>query len=105
MTTYKLNRAAFREEILNAPWMVGEMERRAELGHAFAESIAPDAPPIGEGYIKSFVIFKGRDGGIHGDRAYAELANYSPHALFVEFGTDTNEAHHVLTRAMEVMGG
>jgi hypothetical protein len=105
MTTYRLDPAGFREHLLNAPWMVAEMRRRAEEGKAFAESIAPDAPPIGEGYIASFEVESGTQGGVHHDRAYATLSNTSDHAVYVEFGTERNEAHHVLTRALDVMGG
>lgn len=103
MTTYRLDRAAFREHLLNAEWMVAEMDRRAVKGYEFARDISPDATPLEEGYIASFVIFSGRDGGTENDRAYAELANTSDHAVYVEFGTEHQEAHHVLTRAMDVM--
>lgn len=105
MSNYRLDPAAFEEHVLNAEWMVAEMVRRAEKGHKFAESIAPDAPPIGEGYIKSFVIFSGTHGGQHDDRAYAELANYSDHAVYVEFGTEKMDGQHVLAKALDVMGG
>jgi hypothetical protein len=105
MTSYRLNPAAFREHLLNAPWMVEHMRQRAEEGKAFAESIAPDAPPYGEGYIASFEVEAGRDGGIHNDRAYATLRNTDDAAVFVEFGTERTPARHVLTRALDVMGG
>jgi len=100
---FKLDPAGFREHLLNAEWMVAEMDRRAQAGYELARSIAPDAPPYGEGYVASFLITSGRDGGIHHDRAYAELVNYSPHARYVEFGSEHNEAHHVLGRAMDAM--
>lgn len=104
MTTYRLDPAAFREHVLNAPWMVEEMRRRAEHGKTFAESIAPDAPPHGEGYIASFEVESGVGGGLNHDRAYASLRNTDDAARFVEYGTPTNAAHHVLTRSLDVMG-
>lgn len=104
MTTYRLDRAAFREHVLNAPWMVEHMRARAERAKEFAESIAPDAPPYGEGYIASFNVEAGTNGGIHHDRAYATLSNDDDAASFVEFGTERQEAQHVLTRALDVMG-
>jgi hypothetical protein len=105
VASYHLNRPAFRRLVLNAPWMVEEMHSRAEAGKDFAESIAPDAPVIGEGYIASFEVESGTNGGIHHDRAYAILRNTSDHARYVEHGTEHNDAHHVLTRATDVMGG
>jgi hypothetical protein len=106
MTFYRLNRAGFRKNLLNAEFMRAEMERRALRAKEFAESIAPDAPPIGEGYIASFEVESGTEGGIHHDRAYATLRNTSEHARYVEFGNGhEGTAHHVLTRALDVMGG
>lgn len=102
---YHLNRLAFRRLVLNAPWMVEEMRSRAERGKEFAESIAPDAPPIGEGYIASFEVESGTNGGIHHDRAYAILRNTSDHARYVEHGTERTDAHHVLAKSLDVMGG
>jgi len=103
MTSYRLNPAAFRELVLNAEWMVAEMAARAERGKEFAMSVAPDAPPYGEGYIASFEVESGRDGGIHGDRAYGRLSNGDDAARYVEFGTPTIQPHHVLTRALDAM--
>lgn len=105
MTSYRLDRAAFRQHLLNAEWMVAEMQQRAERGQAFAESVAPDAPPYGEGYVASFDVEAGRDGGVHHDRAYATLSNSDDAAVYLEFGTERTEAHHILTRSLDVMGG
>lgn len=103
MTSYRLDPAAFRKLVLNAPWMVEEMRSRAEAGKAFAVSVAPDAPPYGEGYIASFEVESGTGGGVHHDRAYAELRNTDDAARYIEFGTERTHAHHVLTRAADVM--
>lgn len=105
MPSYRLDPVAFREELLNADWMEAEMLARAERGKEFAESIAPDAPPYGVGYISSFEVKSGKHGGIHGDRAYAELSNSSEHAVYVEFGNGHDNGDHVLGRAMDVMDG
>lgn len=104
MTSYNLDRAGFREHLLNAPWMVEKMREHAEAGKAFAESISPDAPPLGEGYIASFEVEAGTEGGIHHDRAYATLRNTSDHARYIEFGTERTEAQHVLSKALDAMG-
>jgi len=98
---YRLDRAAFRELVLNAPWMVAEMDRRAQAGYEYAVTVAP--VESGE-YKESFIIFAGTNGGAKHNRAYAALHNYSDHALEVEFGTERQEAHHVLTRTLGVMG-
>lgn len=103
MTTYRLDPAAFREHVLNAPWMVEEMRQRAERGKAFAESIAPDAPPYGEGYIASFKVDAGTNGGVHHDRAYGTLSNSDDAAVFLEFGTEKMPAQHILLRSLDVM--
>lgn len=102
---YRLDPASFRHNLLNAEFMVEHMRKRAEEGHTYAKSVAPDAPPYGEGYIASFEVEAGRDGGVHHDRAFGVLRNTSPHARYVEFGTENNRAHHVLLAAMDVMGG
>lgn len=102
---YNLDRVGFREHLLNAPWMVELMKERAEAGKAYAESVAPDAPPYGEGYIASFEVEAGINGGVHHDRAYAKLSNADDAAVFVEYGTERQSAQHVLISALDVMGG
>lgn len=102
---YTLDPAGFQEHLLNAPWMVELMRSRAEAGKAYAISVAPDAPPYGEGYIAAFHVEAGTHGGIHHDRAYATLSNDDDAAVYVEFGSEHIRAHHVLLAAMDVMGG
>jgi hypothetical protein len=97
---YHLDRAAFREHVLNAPWMVEAMKSRAERGKVFAESIAP--VDTGE-YAASFEVESGTHGGLHGDRAYATLKNTDPAAPYVEFGNGHDNGEHVLTRALDAM--
>lgn len=101
MPNYKLNHTAFREELLNAPWMVEEMRKRAERGKAYAEQIAP--VDTGQ-YAASFEVESGTHGGIHGDRAWALLSNSDPAAPYVEFGNGHDHGEHVLLRTMDVMG-
>jgi hypothetical protein len=102
---YHLDRAAFREHLLNAPWMVAEMRSRAERGKAFAESIAPfdETATDGGHYKDSFSVDSGTHGGLHGDRAYATLKNTDAAAPYVEFGNGHDNGQHVLTRALDVM--
>src|SRR5437899_4645250 len=100
----RLDWDGFREHLLNADFMVAEMDARAVKGYEFARSIAPDAPEIGEGYVASFVIFSGKHGGPKRNRAYAELWNVSDHAVYVEYGNGAGyQGDHVLTRAMDAM--
>lgn len=111
MTKYTLDPVAFRENLLNAPFMVEEMKRRAEAIKALAEATAPvdeEGPHPGR-YRDSFSIESGRDGGIHSDRAYAIVRNDAVTdgkkpislAVVVEFGTEHSPAHHTLGRAMD----
>lgn len=100
MTDYRLNPVAFRAELLNAPWMVAEMDRHAVKGFEFAESVAP----VDTGaYKSSFFIRSGTNGGVHHDRAFAELDNTADDAVFVEYGNGKQDGQHVMHRAMDVM--
>lgn len=80
--------------------MKAEMVRRAEKVKAAAEA---DAPVYTGRYKDSFKIESGiRDEPTR--RAYARVENDSPEAVYVEFGTKNNEAHHTLQRALEAAG-
>lgn len=93
-------------EMLNSEWMEAAMKARAELGLGYAEAVAPvdESGPHPGRYKASFEVSSGKHGGHHRDRAYGRLTNASEEALWVEVGTKNNEAHHVLGRAMDVMG-
>lgn len=93
-------------EMLNADFMVEAMHERAERGKEYAEAVAPvyEQGPHPGRYKAAFEVSSGKRGGASHDRAYGRLENTSPEAVFVEFGTANNEAHHVLTRALDVMG-
>jgi len=128
MADYKLNRAGFREHLLNAPFMLDEMRRRAERGKEFAETTAPvSTEPDDEQltrYKDSFSVDVHPNGGIHHDRAEAVLSSSDPAALSIEFGhiarfnaqgqfakanePAVRETHvdgsYTLTKAMDVIG-
>lgn len=107
MATYKLDPVAFDEHLLNAEWMRAAMHERADEAMAFAVSIAPvyEQGPHPGRYKASFEVESGTHGGAHDNRAWAELRNTSPEALSVEFGTENNIAHHVLTRSLDILPG
>lgn len=92
-------------EMLNAPWMVAEMVRRAEKGKAFAETIAPvDQTGPHPGRYKAAFRVEGKvGGGTRHNRAAGRLINDAPEAVFVEYGTANNPAHHVLLRSLDEM--
>lgn len=104
--SFTLHPEVFREQVLNADWMVEEMRARADRGREFAESTAPVSS--GE-YKSSFEVEAGKHGGIHHDRAEAILSSRDPAALPIEFGHQAPNGEHVegsytLTRAADVMG-
>lgn len=112
MPNYRLDPVAFREELLNADWMVGEMLGRAEAGLAVAEATAPvSGEPDDEHrgrYKASFSVDARKHGGIHGDRAEGILSSDDPAALSIEFGHVTAEGRvvegsYTLTRATDAM--
>lgn len=111
--TYRLDFAGFNEHLLNADFMVEHMAARAERGKAFAEAIAP-VDPEGQHpgrYKESFSVESGKRGGVHHDRAYAIVSNDAktddgePLAVFVEFGTEHSDGHHVLSKTLDALGG
>ncbi len=69
----------------------------------FAQSISPDAPPLREGYIDSFVVDSPRKlVKIAGTRRVsARLINTADHATVVETGRGYNMGHHVLGRTAD----
>jgi len=85
-------------EVLRGEIGLAAVLPHAEKVKAKAEAIAPDAPPIGEGYKYEFSIETGiKDDGT---RAVATVLNSSEHAFYVEFGTKTTPRHRVLGRAL-----
>ena len=90
--------------MINAPFMVAEMERRMSNAKDFAEAIAPVGDPATDShsgrYLASFHVEAGDHGGVHDDRAWAELVNDAPEALFVEYGNRGPQPQHVMLRAL-----
>lgn len=103
MTGYKHDYQAFGEHVLRSDFMREAMVTYAEKAKAAAEAIAPFDPESHDGthYKESFRIDSRNIGGVHKDRAEALLINDDEAALYVEFGTKHNEAHHVLTRSLD----
>lgn len=99
---YKQDYKAFGEHVLRAPWMIAEMAKRAERIKASAEAAAPvdEKGPHPGRYKDSFKIESGIRAGDR-PRAYAEVYNDSPEAVFVEFGTKNNARHRTLGKALE----
>jgi hypothetical protein len=87
--------------LLKSPEMQALMALHAHRAKAVAEAIAPVDPTSGHPgrYKASFVVTSGVRRG-HSGRAYARLSNTSPEAVYVEYGTRNNDAHHTLLRAL-----
>lgn len=83
-------------ELMNSPEMVEVMRQVAEKGIPFAESISPER--TGE-YKSSFEVTSRSHGGVHGDRAEAQVVNTSEHAAHVEW----QDGYHVLARTAEAL--
>lgn len=97
-------------DLLNAPFMVAEMRRRAERVAARAAATAPVGNPATDRhagrYKASFRVESGAGGGVNHDRAYGRVINDAPEAFYVEFGTSRQEARHTLRNALhEAAGG
>lgn len=113
MATFKLDRVAFREHVLNAPWMVEEMRGRAERGAEFARSIAPvdEASPEPGRYRDSITADAHTYGGVNHDRAVGIVSSDVTTAdgkanlsVIVEFGTEKQDGHHVMGRTLDALG-
>lgn len=106
-SSFRLDVAAFREEVLNADFMEAHVVTLAEGAKAVAEAIAPEyaeGPHPGR-YKGAFKVKHGKNGGEHSDRAFAILYNDAPEALDAEFGTENNDAHHTLTHSLDSIPG
>lgn len=86
-------------EMLCAPFMIAEMERRANAGKSYAESIAPEK--TGE-YKASFEVESGiRQGKTR--RAFGRLKNTDPKAFYLEVGTEDTPKFRVLGKSLDHM--
>lgn len=87
--------------LLNTPELVEVLRQIAEKGIPIAIAMSPvgnpsSDPHAGE-YKASFIVEAGAHGGIHEDRAEAQLINTSDHAVNVEW----QDNYHVLSRTLE----
>lgn len=74
--------------------------KAANAGKAYAISISPDAPPLGEGYITSFEVESGLVKTIaRNPRACARLWNRAGHAAAVEW----EHGHRILGRTVDFL--
>lgn len=91
-------------EMLNAPFMVAEMRRRAERVASRASATARRGE-TGQ-YATSFRVESGAHGGLNHDRAYGRVINDDEGSVYEEFGTSRQEARHTLRNALhEAAGG
>lgn len=97
-------RASYRGigEMLRSTEMQAEMLRRADLGKAYAEAIAPRH--TGQ-FAASFQTSVTARGGHHHDRAAATLSNTDPDGLVIEVGANGRPGHHTLAKALDAMRG
>lgn len=85
-------------EMINAPWMVTDMRRRAEKVAARASATARRGE-TGQ-YASGFRVESGTHGGRSNDRAYGRVVNDDEGAVYEEFGTSRQEARHTLRNAL-----
>ncbi len=90
--------------MLNEPWMEAEMRRRMQNAEAYAVANAPvgdaSTDPHAGRYKDSFRTESGIYGGMHHDRAWADLVNDAPEALYVEYGRRGKEPYHTMLKAL-----
>lgn len=89
-------------KLMQTPEMHGAVQLACYEAIGFAQSISPDAPPHGAGYIASFEVDGGKVEKVAGTRrATAYLVNQSDHATVVEVGRGQDMGHHVLSRVAD----
>lgn len=89
-------------ELLQSEQMQAEMRSRAERVAAIARATAPvdyTGPHPGR-YRDSIVVSSGVKHE-QTSRAYGRVTATAPEAVFVEFGSQNNAAHHTLLRALD----
>jgi hypothetical protein len=90
-------------EMLCSEEMQAEMHRRAAKIAVAAEADAPIGPasdPHAGRYKAAFKVESGvREGKTR--RAYGQVTNDSPEAVYVEYGNKNIHAHHTLGRALD----
>jgi hypothetical protein len=93
-------------EMLRSEFMQAAMRARAEKVLVLAIATAPvyEQGPHPGRYKAAFHV----ESGVQHhktSRAYARVSNDAPEALYVEFGTRNNPAHHTLTKALDAARG
>lgn len=94
-------------KLMQTPEMHGAVQLACYEAIPFAQSISPDAPPHGAGYVASFEVDGGKLEKINGTRrATAYLRNTAEHATSVELGqigdlSSADTGHHVLSRVAD----
>lgn len=71
---------------------------------AIATSPVDEYGPHPGRYKGAWHVTTGVKGKGRKKRAYARLSNDSPEAVYVEFGTEHNDAHHTAARALDAVG-
>jgi hypothetical protein len=90
--------------LLKSPLITEALLKKAEEVKAHAEDISPVGidPDTHPGRYKG--AFHTRTGyNTRRSRVEAVVYNDAPEAVFVEYGTSTNDAHHTLLRALSVL--
>lgn len=104
MATYRHDYKAFGEAVLQAPFMVAEMKRRADLVADAARAIAPVGDPVYDSHAGRYLetITSSAEVRTHGTRrAVGTVTADSPEATFVEYGSASGTpAYHILARAL-----
>lgn len=84
--------------LMRSSEIADHLETVAKEAQRYAESIAPDAPMTGEGYVASFRIERDEQSIARERRAVVRLVNDAEHAAVVESKT------HVLARTRDYIG-
>jgi hypothetical protein len=106
--TYTHNYEAFAREVLTSPGMASEMLGYANRAAGAARAIAPvdEGGPHPGRYLESIHTYSTIRAGdaTRTARAVGRVVADAPESVFVEFGTETQEAHHTLARALDSLG-
>lgn len=103
---YEHNYKNFGTEVLQAPWMVRQMESRARIVMAAAKRLSPGPPKSSGTYKNSFVLTSGvRQAKPRGLRAFGRVTNTSGHAMAVEYGWSNTPKYRPLGNALSAIEG
>lgn len=112
--TVQWDENALRQVLRESPELQAHFEQLGEQGVRFGQDNAPDAPPLREGYIDSWVTSVGEDEQTRDPLLV--IANTNWKALWIEFGTAPHQtgskgaavstpAHHVLDHMIDHLRG